>query len=269
MHRSDQQTATIDRMSFTRKRNPAYQKGQTEPFKLSRSKVELFTKCPRCFWLDRVKHIPQPPGFPFNLNSAVDQLLKREFDIHRAAGTNHPLSKAYGLDCVPYQHPKMDEWRDALRRGITYLHGPTNLLITGGIDDIWINPEGELIIVDYKATSKNGEVNIDAEWQISYKQQIEVYQWLFRQNGFKVSNTGYFVYCNGKKDGPSFDGKLEFDIKLIPYEGNDSWIEPKLKQIKACLESEQMPKENPDCDYCNYAKQRTQLTLNHLQSKKV
>jgi 2-isopropylmalate synthase len=37
--------------------------------------------------------------------------------------------------------------------------------------------------------------DLDQEWQDSYKRQMDVYQWLLRQNGLKVSNTGYFVYC--------------------------------------------------------------------------
>jgi len=43
-------------------------------------------------------------------------------------------------------------------------------------------------------------VTLDAEWQDGYKRQMEIYQWLLRQNGLKVSDTGYFVYCNGKTD---------------------------------------------------------------------
>src|SRR5207249_3771619 len=113
------------------------------------------------------------------------------------------LQAAYGLDAVPFQHEKMDEWRDSLRRGSQYVHEPTNLLITGGVDDVWVKPNKELIIVDYKATSKDGEVSLDADWQIGYKRQMEIYQWLFRKNGFKVSNTCYFVYCNGRKDNES------------------------------------------------------------------
>jgi RecB family exonuclease len=175
-----------------------YNPSDSKPFRISRSKIDLFIKCPRCFYLDRVLGIGQPPGFPFSLNSAVDKLLKKEFDIHRAKHTAHPLMEAYGLDAVPFEHEKMDEWRDSLKRGITYLHQTTNLLITGGVDDVWVNPQGELIIVDYKSTSKESEVNLDAEWQDGYKRQMEVYQWLFRKNGFKVSDTGYFVYCNGK-----------------------------------------------------------------------
>lgn len=194
----------------------------------------------------------RPPGFPFSLNSAVDALLKKEFDIHRAAGTAHPLMERYGIDAVPFRHEKMEEWRDSLRRGIQYLHEETGLLLTGGVDDVWVNPGGELMIVDYKATSKSGEVSLDADWQIGYKRQMEIYQWLFRKNGFAVSRTGYFVYCNGDADKEAFDGKLEFDVKVIPYVGDDGWIEGALFDAKECLMSPTIPRSAEDCDYCRY-----------------
>ncbi len=224
------------------------------PFSLSRSKVDLFLNCPRCFYMDRRLGIGQPPGFPFSLNSAVDRLLKKEFDMHRAQGSAHPLMKAYGLDAVPYNHEKMNEWRDALGGGIRFLHPATNLLITGGIDDIWINPAGELIIVDYKATAKDGEVSLDADWQIGYKRQMEIYQWLFRQNGFKVNKTGFFVYCNGDADKEAFDARLEFNIKLLPYDGEDSWVEQTIVNAHKCLVSSNLPMSGAECDYCAYRK---------------
>ena len=230
-----------------------YDPNSKEPFRVSRSKIDLFLACPRCFYLDRRLGIGRPPGFPFNLNSAVDKLLKKEFDIHRAEGSPHPLMKAYNIEnVVPYAHEKMDEWRDALRGGITHLDPQTNLLITGGIDDVWKNDKDELIIVDYKATSKDGEVSLDADWQISYKRQMEIYQWLFRKNDFKVSPTSYFVYCNGITDKEAFDGKLEFDIKVIPYEGDDSWIEGTIGDLHKCLQADIIPVSDPECDYCNY-----------------
>ena len=223
-----------------------------KPYRLSRSRLALFLECPCCFYLDRRLGVDRPPGFPFNLNSAVDKLLKKEFDIHRAKQTTHPLMKTYGINAVPFQHEKMEEWRDALRRGITFLHKPTNILLTGGIDDVWVNPKGELLIVDYKATSKTDEVTLDADWQDSYKRQMEIYQWLFRRNGFKVTRTGYFVYCNGDADKEAFDGKLEFDIKIIPYDGDDSWVEPAILNAHKCLMSAKVPKSEADCDYCLY-----------------
>jgi len=224
------------------------------PYRLSRSKIELFLNCPRCFYLDRRLGISQPPGYPFTLNSAVDKLLKKEFDIHRKSGSPHPLMKAYGLDLIPFQHEKMDEWRDALGGGIQYLHPDLNLLITGGIDDVWVSPAGELSVVDYKATSKSDEVSLDADWQISYKWQMEIYQWLFRKNGFKVSDTGYFVYCNGDADKEAFDGKLEFDVKILPYKGNDGWVEEIITKAHKCLMADNIPESGENCDFCLYRK---------------
>lgn len=233
-----------------------YDPSSTEPFRLSRSKIDLFLECPRCFYYDRRLGVGRPPGYPFSLNSAVDALLKKEFDIHRANGTVHPLMKEYGIDAVPLAHDRIDEWRDSLRRGVTYLVPGTNLLITGGVDDVWVDPRGELIIVDYKATSKAGEVSLDAEWQDGYKRQMEVYQWLFRMNEFRVSDTGYFVYCNGDSGKEAFNGKLEFSIKVIPYVGSDEWVEPTVKKAYDCLMGE-MPESGENCDYCAYAEALT------------
>ncbi|OHA20186.1 MAG: hypothetical protein A2836_00520 [Candidatus Taylorbacteria bacterium RIFCSPHIGHO2_01_FULL_45_63] len=240
--------------SYKRKTFGLFKPDDTMPFKISRSKIDLFIECPRCFYLDQRLGIRRPAGFPFTLNSAVDLLLKKEFDIHRAAKTAHPLMKKYKLDAVPFDHPKIEEWRDALRRGISYLHTPTNMLVRGGIDDIWVNPAGEVIIVDYKATAKDGEITLDEEWKDGYKRQMEVYQWLFRQNNFKVSPTGYFVYVNGKTDRKAFDGKLEFDVTLLPYTGDDSWIPKILPTIKACLVDVRVPSAKENCDYCAYTK---------------
>ena len=53
------------------------------PFKFSRSKVELFMECPKCFYIDRVKGVSRPSGFTFSLNNAVDALFKKEFDDYR------------------------------------------------------------------------------------------------------------------------------------------------------------------------------------------
>lgn len=223
----------------------------TEPFNISRSKIDLFRDCPRCFYLDRRLGVARPPGFPFNLNSAVDTLLKKEFDIHRAKQKRHPLMEAYGIEAVPYQHKQLNEWRDPFR-GVRHRHEQTNLIVSGGLDDVWVNKKEELIVVDYKATAKGGTVNIDAPWQVSYKRQLEVYQWLLRHNGFKVSDTGYFVYANGQTDRQAFDGKLEFDVVILSYTGNDSWVDQTLRDIKLCLAAEELPEASGDCDWCRY-----------------
>ena len=196
-----------------------YDPASPEPFKLSRSKIDLSLECPRCFYYDRKLGVGRPPGFPFALNSAVDHLLKAEFDIHRANGTKHPLIEKYGVDARPIAHKDLEKWRHNFT-GIQYLHPATNFLVFGAIDDLWQNPQGEYIVVDYKATSKSENITeLNKEWQNGYKRQMGQYKRLLRQNGYKVSSTGYFVYCTGQTDQEAFDGTPEFDIPLIPSKG--------------------------------------------------
>lgn len=223
------------------------------PFPLSRTKVDLFIECPRCFYLDRRLGISRPAGFPFNLNSAVDALLKKEFDAHRARGEPHPLMREAGLNAVPHQHPQLEAWRSNFK-GVRAVHEASGLELFGAIDDLWRDlGTNELIVADYKATSKDSEVTLDAEWQDGYKRQMEFYQWLLRRQGLAVAKRGWFVYANGRRDLPAFEHRLEFTIKMIPYDGNDSWVEGTLMGIRENLRAPQPPKPTPDCEYCAFA----------------
>ncbi|MFH1714592.1 MAG: PD-(D/E)XK nuclease family protein [Elusimicrobiota bacterium] len=218
--------------------------------------------------MDRRLGVGRPPGFPFALNSAVDALLKKEFDLLRNNGKTHPLIEKYGVDAIPANHEKLNYWRENFK-GVEFLHEPTNLLITGAIDDLWINSKQEYIVVDYKSTSKNEEITeLNKSWQDGYKRQMEIYQWLLRKNNLKVSDTGYFVYCNGKTDLEKFDGKLEFDTTLIVYKGNDNWVENTIKAIHKCLNSENIPKANKDCDYCAYVDAVNEVCAGNLYDEK-
>ena len=112
-----------------RKRN-LYSRGISKNFRVSRSKVDLFIKCKKCFWLDRVKGLGmiQPPTFA--LNNAVDNLLKNEFDHYRSIKERHPIFIDNNLNYLPYSHPKLDEWRENFK-GITYLDNELKLIFTG------------------------------------------------------------------------------------------------------------------------------------------
>lgn len=258
-------------MAYSSARNQPYQVGQTTPFKVSRSKIELYIQCPRCFWLDARLKIKRPSGPPFNINKTIDELFKKEFDMYRSKGEPHPLMSDNKIKAVPFAHQDLDTWRYNFT-GVVAQHKPTNLHVFGAIDDVWVNDDGELIVVDYKATSKASGVSIDSEWQISYKRQLEVYQWLLRQNGFEVNDTGYFVYTNARIDLDGFGDRLEFTTKVIPYTGSDDWVEPTLIQMKECLDSDTMPPVGTaamggPCEFCAYARSRTELTLKSIKNK--
>ena len=147
--------------------------------------------------MDRRLKITRPDSPPFQINKAVDELFKKEFDTFRKQAKPHPLMVEYKIDAIPFVHEDLDKWRENFTRcSISCMNQPT-YLIFGAVDDVWINPRGELIVVDYKATAKKSEVSLDAPWQISYKRQMEVYQWLLRQNGFEVNR--HWLFCVYKR----------------------------------------------------------------------
>ncbi len=222
-------------------------------WRLSRSKIDLFIECPRCFYLDN-RLGTKRPGFPsFNLNIAVDELFKKEFDIHRNAKTPHPIMTKYKVNAVPFAHEKIDTWRDPFV-GIEYLHEPTGLVISGGVDDVWLTKQGTLIIVDYKSTSKEGSITklSDSPWDQQYTRQLGVYRWLLEQNGFRVEETGYLVYANASKKLDAFDDKLIFETTLVPVTTDTAWIQPTLTKIKDCLEATVIPPIGERCEFCPY-----------------
>lgn len=239
---------------YSKRQRGLYNPDSKEPFQVSRSKIDMFLQCPRCFYLDRKLGLARPsmPGWP--LNSAVDQLFKNEFDLLRKNGQAHELMQKYGIDAVPFSHPDLINWRDDTFQhlGAWVLHKETNLKICGIIDDIWINKNQELHIVDYKATSTSKEISLEDEYKDGYKRQMEIYQWIFKKMGFNVSKTGYFVFANAGKNRPRFDAKLEFELSILPHEGNDNWVEPAIFEIKKCLDKNEIPAAGAECEYCRY-----------------
>jgi len=89
-----------------------YDPASTEPFRMSRTGIEKFVQCPKCFVLKMKHGLKDIKSVPFTLNTAVDTQLKKEFDSHRETQTVPPLVKAAGFNYIPFQHGKMDVWRE-------------------------------------------------------------------------------------------------------------------------------------------------------------
>jgi RecB family exonuclease len=246
---------------YYKKSRGIFDPASKEPFKISRSKIELYTQCPRCFYMDVRLGLSRPSTPPYTLNSAVDNLLKNEFDLLRKTGEKHELMKKYAVDAIPFSHPDLPQWRGEVTafEGALVVDEKSNLLINGLVDDVWQDSKGNLVMVDYKSTSSAKAPSLDDEWKQSYKRQIEVYQWIFRKLGFPVSKVGYFVFANAMKNLPKFDGKLEFEMSILPYEGNPDWVDLTLLEIRELLNSEAIPAPAHECEYCAYKQQSVQV----------
>ena len=233
----------------------------TEIIKLSRTTVEKFLSCQRCCVLDK-KYQIRPPSLPFTLNIAVDNLCKNEFDYYRRIQKPHPLLIQNNIDAVPFKHKNFDTWRNNFK-GIRYQSLEYGYDFGGAVDDVWQKNNGELIIVDVKATSRNNfdwaETFNKYEYAKAYKRQLEMYQWLFMKNGFKVAEEAYLLYFNGKKNEEFFNNQLNFDVHLIKINCCTSWVESKLIETVNLLRSEYFPLPSLNCENCNYLKKRWKL----------
>ena len=74
-----------------------YSQLRSEPYEISRSRIQNFINCPACFYLVQVKGITFPSIPSFNINEATDILLKRDFDEYRGANRTHPYLEELGL----------------------------------------------------------------------------------------------------------------------------------------------------------------------------
>lgn len=228
-----------------------YSPTSDKPFAISRSKLDRFLECSRCFYLDRRLGIDRPSIPGYTLNQAVDTLLKKEFDYYRERQEPHPFMVTNNVDAIPYSDPRLDEWRENFK-GIRVHHSATNFIVFGALDDVWINQHGQLNVVDYKATSTSEEITLDSEYRQGYKRQLEIYQWLLKQTGLKVSNTAYILYANAQKTESEFGGKLQFGMQLLKHIGDNDWVEPIVYAAYECLQDENIPDPSSVCKYCEY-----------------
>jgi PD-(D/E)XK nuclease superfamily len=217
---------------------------------LSRSKIELFHECPRCFYLDVARGIARPSGPPFTLNNAVDALMKAEFDRYRAAGAPHPIFASAGLDAVPFRHADLDRWRHNFT-GVRWKDEETGWTLFGAVDDVWQAQSGELMVADYKATAR-AEMPTARMLYPSYRRQMDVYQFLVRRQGLTVSDRGWFVYTNGDGRAGKFGDTLSFSTALVPYDGSDAWVLDAFRHAVATVGQPRVPAATEDCKFCAY-----------------
>jgi hypothetical protein len=240
----------------------------SEPYELSRYRIENYIRCPACFYLMQVRGIKFPSIPGYNINEATDILLKKNFDIHRSSETCHPFLENLGMGyLVPFQHSNFELWTQSMHFGAEgrfhTIHKSTNLKVGGGLDDVWFNTKtGQVHLVDYKSTSQKSpgkKITLDDWWKASYKRQMDFYIWVMNRLKIDTSNIGYFLYCDGDRftDKPFLNDRnatMEFKISLITYESDFSWVEPTLRKIKKLLNSPKCPEHSKRCEHGAFLK---------------
>ena len=215
--------------------------------------------------MDRVIGLDAPGTPGWTLNETTDLLLKKEFDECRNAQKPHRLFIENGLEhFVPFEHPDMDKWRDSLRHGLMSRFAGTNIILTGGVDDIWQDTRtSDLIVVDYKSQANFKPLDpvsyLSDVYHDGYKIQMDFYAFLLKEMGFSVGPIAYFLVCNADRAADGFYGKLDFSETLIPYDWDTNWIPEQIEAMISTMNSASIPSSNPSCKNCAYADQRAQF----------
>ncbi|MCX8159090.1 MAG: PD-(D/E)XK nuclease family protein [Candidatus Pacearchaeota archaeon] len=187
-------------------------------YKLSASSLGLMKDCPRCFWLDKNEKWKRPEAIFSSLPNGMDRVLKKHFDVFRDKGKLPPeLEKNKELEGVRLfgdneeQKKLLEIWRNN-KKGIVFKDSEGNMLV-GAVDNVLIKGN-KLIILDYKTRG----YALKDDTHEHYRDQLDVYNFLLRENGFETEDYGYLLFYVPEKVLES--GEVVFETKLIKMKTN-------------------------------------------------
>lgn len=222
---------------------------KTAPVTLSRWQLELFSKCSRCFWLLKRHHIKQPEGYPLALNTAMDGLLKAEFDLYRAKGEPHPILVEHHINAKLFSDIKrLEVWRNNFQ-GLRWTDPATGHTLFGAIDDILEFPDGSLAVLDYKSSGAR-----EATVYPSYQLQLDVYTFLLQQLGYPVAPKAFLAFFLAVKD-EGFNGRLPFRRALLSVTAQPDRVLPVFEQALGLIRSDHVPAPGAECDVCRWSRE--------------
>ena len=214
-----------------------------KPFQLSPNSLNLFLECPHCFWLDKKQGIKQPPPYPYALNSAVDYLLKREFDEYRRKGEKHPLLIQSNIEAKLFPNQDLlNEWRNNYK-GIRYYDPVLEATLFGALDDVLLFSDGKLAPLDYKSTGSAVPSVYDR-----FQLQMDIYTYLLEKNGFPTSRKGYLAFYVVVKDS-GFNDVLPFKKELHEIDTDPSDVREIFIDAVSLLKEDSPPPHNSTCQY--------------------
>ena len=229
-------------------RKNIYVKNNLSPFKISRTKIDLFFDCKRCFYIDQKFGIKRPHGAALVINNHIVNKFKKNLEVLRSTGTIIPetsLISQPGLTAL--NHEKINQWINPFK-GIQSLHKKTNMIINGNIDDVWTDNERCYPVI-LKSISRNNKDIEDSIWP-GYTRQLSLYGYLLQNNNLEIGNFGIIAVINTEEDLDH--SSLNFKFYLFKKNLELNWIETTLSEIKILLENDNYPDFSNNCKFCNY-----------------
>lgn len=211
---------------------------------LSPSSLNLYLECPKCFYLEHKEGIHRPRGIFSTLPSGMDILIKKYFDKYRNVGRVPPELEEQVPDLKLYADAEqLNKWR-SWRTALAYEDNETGAVLSGMLDDLGIK-EGKYVVLDYKTRG----FDVKPGGEEFYKNQIDCYALLLRENGMPPHETAYLIYYIPKEINEK--GQSRFDVVVKEVEANADAALNVFRDAVALLNGP-IPKSHSSCEYCSW-----------------
>ncbi|MCL6500896.1 MAG: PD-(D/E)XK nuclease family protein [Candidatus Pacearchaeota archaeon] len=184
-------------------------KEEKEVFKLSPSSLSLMEECPRCFWLTKHGIWKRPEVIFPSLPGGMDRILKKHFDKFMAMKIMPPELRE-NVECSGCRLfgniELLKQWRNE-RKGLVWRDHEGNIL-HGAIDNLLVKGN-KLIVLDYKTRASAAK----EETAGYYKNQLDIYNFLLRKNGYETEDYSFLLFYFPKEVLDT--GEVVFDTQLV------------------------------------------------------
>ncbi len=215
------------------------------PYKFSPSSLNLLSECPRCFFLHFNKEVKRPSTIFPSLPSGMDSVLKAHFDSFIGKGLPPELESLNG-DVTLFDDMKtLEVWRSNFK-GVSWKDAQGNVL-RGAVDNILRKGE-KLIVLDYKTRG----FPLKEDTAAHYQNQLDIYNFLLRKNGFLTEEYAYLLFYHPKHVTPH--GDVCFHTDLVKMSVDVTNAERILENALSVLKGE-MPVSAPECGFCEWVEE--------------
>lgn len=167
--------------------------------RLSKSAIDKFVRCPRCFYLQYKHKLGQPDLISSKVWKGIERITQAHYERYRVARETPPnLLGMVPADAIPYQG---GERKISLKDLRYWGHGLAfkvdGVLVTTALDDMlqWLCDEHagstRYNIIDYKSKSKATDEESTGEL---YANQADIFDLAANVNGYETDGRVFFDY---------------------------------------------------------------------------
>ena len=243
--------------------------------RLSKSQLDKFEDCARCFWLAQRHKLKQPDMISSKVWKGVERVAIQHYEEHRRDKTTPcNLLGQVPEGAIPYQADRID--MKALRywgKGLPFvIEGVT---VTTALDDMLQYEAGGkkfYAVIDYKSKSKATDAEATAKL---YKNQANVFDLAANLNDYPTAGVVFFDYwypisvTGSSSKKPDLEGDhgitlQQWGSQVVSLIADHNGVRTLVKRAAACLDSA-MPDPAKDedgdisCTVCAYLHDRTEL----------